>query len=100
MGVDFLLATDPEYQEGKLTGKIAGVPCYQEGKVERLLEWITLHHPSIDPQHCLEQAYFYSDSINDVPLLKRVGNPIVVDPDPKLKDYAENADWPIFSFRQ
>ena len=47
-------------------------------------------HPNL-----LEQATFYSDSSNDLPLLKAVGHPIVVDPDPRLRVTAESFAWPI-----
>lgn len=97
-GIDALMATDPEYIDGKLTGNIAGIPCFQEGKIDRLLAWISEHNHG--DANCLKGAYFYSDSMNDAPLLGKVGNPRVVTPDAKLKAHAESAGWPILDFSQ
>lgn len=96
LGVDIIMATDPEYIDGKLTGNIAGIPCFQEGKIDRLLAWIGEHKNG--DISCLADAYFYSDSMNDAPLLKKVGNPRVVTPDAKLKAHAESVGWPILDF--
>ncbi|GGK84102.1 HAD family hydrolase [Amphritea balenae] len=93
LGVDDTLATDPEQIEGQYTGKIAGTPCFQAGKVERLNSWLN------DNDHSLEGSYFYSDSINDKPLLDLVSNPVAVDPDELLKQAAEANSWPIISLR-
>ncbi|MEJ2680323.1 MAG: HAD-IB family hydrolase [Gammaproteobacteria bacterium] len=96
-GVDVLMGTDPEQINGKYTGKIAGTPCFQTGKIDRLLSWIEAHHAQ--DASCLKHAYFYSDSRNDIPLLERVGNPVAVDPDATLRAHAESHQWPIISFR-
>lgn len=93
LGVDDTLATEPEQIDGRYTGKVAGTPCFQDGKVERLNEWLTT------TQHSLENSYFYSDSINDKPLLDLVTNPVAVDPDDRLKRAAEESGWPIISLR-
>ena len=87
-----LLATLPEYQHGKLTGNITGVPSFQEGKILRLHEWINGRDMP------LNQAYFYSDSFNDLPLLNEVGFPHVVNPDDKLRAFAQEKAWPILDF--
>ena len=93
LGVDDILATDPEIIDGKYTGKIAGTPCFQEGKVARLNQWLT------ENQYSLDGSYFYSDSINDLPLLEVVEKPIAVDADEKLTEIANQRDWPLISLR-
>lgn len=93
LGVDDMLATDPECIDGLYTGAVSGTPCFREGKVVRLHEWLKDH------SHSLSEAYFYSDSNNDLPLLEQVGNPVVVDPDPSLKATAEQRGWPVISLR-
>lgn len=93
LGVDDTLATDPEQIDGRYTGKVAGTPCFQDGKVKRLHAWLE------NNSHSLEGSYFYSDSINDKPLLDLVTNPVAVDPDELLKQAAEENGWPIISLR-
>lgn len=92
-GIDKLLATDPEINESGYTGKVSGTPCYQEGKVERLEEW--LKETGFD----LTGSWFYSDSHNDLPLLNKVDNPIAVDPDETLRKTAEEKGWEVISLR-
>ena len=93
MGIEHLLATEPEIVDGRYTGDIVGVPTYQDGKVIRLKEWLEENGES------LEGAWFYSDSHNDLPLLKLVDNPVAVDPDPTLEQYARDQGWPVMSLR-
>lgn len=92
-GIPNLLATTPELINGQFTGKVDGTPCFQEGKVTRLEQWLQKTGLS------LENSYFYSDSHNDLPLLKLVTYPVAVNPDDTLKQYAENSAWPIISLR-
>ncbi|WP_257264579.1 HAD family phosphatase [Endozoicomonas sp. ONNA2] len=92
--VDTLLAIDLEICDNRYTGNVTGILTYQQGKVHRLQEWLNQH-----PQHSMAGSYFYSDSQNDLPLLKEVDHPVAVDPDPELKSYAELHGWPIISFR-
>jgi len=92
-GIEHLIATTPEMINGKYTGNVNGVPCFQEGKVTRLNEWLTLNNEK------LEGSYFYSDSHNDLPLLKLVDFPVAVDPDEKLRDFADTQKWEIISLR-
>ncbi|CAA6809606.1 MAG: Phosphoserine phosphatase (EC [uncultured Thiotrichaceae bacterium] len=92
-GIPHLLATDPKRENGKYTLEIAGTPCFQEGKVIRLNAWIAKNNES------MEGSYFYSDSHNDLPLLKMVDHPVAVDPDDTLKIYAEENEWQIMSLR-
>ena len=92
-GIDHLLATTPEFVDGRYTGSFKGVPCFQEGKVKLLEDWLGTSNET------LAGSWFYSDSHNDLPLLNRVENPVAVDPDDKLKRYAEQANWPVISLR-
>ena len=93
LGVDDILATDPEIIDNRYTGKVAGIPCYQDGKVKRLQSWLEKNH------HDLTNSYFYSDSINDLPLLETVTHPVVVDGDDRLLAEAQNRNWPCISLR-
>lgn len=88
-----LIATEAEMIDGQYTGKVAGTPSYQQGKVTRLNEWLAEQHIS------LEGSYFYSDSHNDLPLLKLVDHPIAVDPDDTLRQFAEQQSWKVISLR-
>jgi len=92
-GIENLLATDPEIVSGRYTGQVAGTPCFQEGKVSRLHDWLKTH------QHTLEDSYFYSDSQNDLPLLKKVTHPVAVDADETLAAYATKNNWQQISLR-
>lgn len=92
-GIDTLLATTPEFKDGKYTGQFIGIPCFQEGKVIQLEDWLRRTGNN------LENSWFYSDSHNDLPLLTKVSHPVAVDPDSKLRDYAENIGWPVISLR-
>ncbi len=92
-GIENLLATEPERDHSGYTGRVTGVPCFQKGKVIRLNEWLekTGHH--------LQDATFYSDSHNDLPLLNAIEHPIAVDPDHKLRAHAIASGWPVISLR-
>lgn len=93
LGIANLIATEAEIIDGQYTGKVAGTPSYQEGKVTRLNEWLADQHIS------LEGSYFYSDSHNDLPLLKLVDHPVAVDPDDTLRQFAEQQSWKVISLR-
>jgi HAD superfamily hydrolase (TIGR01490 family) len=93
LGIANLIATEAEMIDGQYTGKVAGTPSYQEGKVTRLNEWLAEQHIS------LEGSYFYSDSHNDLPLLKLVDHPVAVDPDDTLRQFAEQQSWKVISLR-
>jgi HAD superfamily hydrolase (TIGR01490 family) len=94
LGIDELLATEPEQIDGRYTGRVSGVPTFQHGKVTRFNDWRTEH--GIDSA---ESTIFYSDSINDLPLLELVDRAVAVDPDEKLRAAAEQRGWPIISLR-
>jgi HAD superfamily hydrolase (TIGR01490 family) len=93
LGVEHLLATECEQVDGRYTGRTTDVPCFREGKVERLARWLK------DTGHSLEGSYFYSDSHNDLPLLQQVSTPVAVDPDDTLRAQAEQAGWQVISLR-
>ena len=93
LAVPHLLATDPEMIKGRYTGRVAGIPCYREGKVERLQHWLK------QTGYNLAESWFYSDSHNDLPLLELVTHPVAVDPDETLADHASAKSWPIISLR-
>lgn len=93
-GINHLLATTAELIGDKYTGKVAGTPCFQEGKITRLKHWLK------ETGHTLENSWFYSDSHNDLPLLKLVDHPVAVNPDNTLKEYADKSHWPIISLRE
>jgi HAD superfamily hydrolase (TIGR01490 family) len=92
-GIDNLLATTPEFINGQYTGGFEGVPCFREGKVTLLKEWLK------NSTETLENSWFYSDSHNDLPLLKLVDYPVAVDPDEKLAIVAKQANWSMISLR-
>ncbi|MBV1787902.1 HAD-IB family hydrolase [Marinobacterium sp. D7] len=93
LGVDGLLATEPERLGDRFTGRVAGTPCFQGGKVERLSRWLE------ETGHSLKESSFYSDSHNDLPLLEQVDFPYAVNPDDKLRQIAVERDWPILDLR-
>lgn len=93
LGVEHLLATEPEVVDGRYTGRVIGIPTFREGKVKALEAWIARH--GID----LAGSWFYSDSHNDIPLLERVEHPVTVDPDATLRRHAEQRGWPVISLR-
>ncbi|MDN6323777.1 MAG: HAD-IB family hydrolase [Halomonas sp.] len=93
LGVDNLIAVNPEVREGRYTGRVSGIPSYREGKVTRLNQWLEQQHISVDG------AWFYSDSHNDLPLLEEIDHPVAVDPDDTLRSIAEERQWRIKSLR-
>lgn len=98
LNVDFILATDAEIIDHHYSGEIVGTPCFQGGKITRLHQWLETA-ADFGFSGNLEGAYFYSDSINDLPLLQQIDNPIAVDPDDALREYAKQHHWPIISLR-
>jgi HAD superfamily hydrolase (TIGR01490 family) len=91
--IPHLLATEAEMLNAHYTGKVSGIPCFQDGKVERLSGWL------VENQQSLQDSWFYSDSHNDLPLLNKVTHPVAVDPDEILERHARNNDWSIISLR-
>ncbi|HET6491408.1 MAG TPA: HAD family hydrolase [Burkholderiales bacterium] len=91
-GIANLIATEPEQRGGEFTGNVRGAPCFREGKVVRLEAWLAERGRTLDS---FRESHFYSDSLNDLPLLARVTHPVTVDPDDTLRAHAEQHGWPI-----
>jgi HAD superfamily hydrolase (TIGR01490 family) len=95
-GIEHLIGTDPEMEGGEFTGAVSGVPSFQEGKVTRLNAWLAERGQTLSN---FKTSYFYSDSHNDLPLMKLVTNPVAVDADHTLTEYAKLHSWPQISLR-
>ncbi len=95
-GIDHLVATEPEEIDGEFTGRVKGVPSFREGKVARVEAWLAEHGLG---WNSFTETWFYSDSLNDLPLLSKVTHPIAVDPDETLKETALERDWMMISLR-
>lgn len=94
LGVDDILATQPERVGDRYTGRYVGTPTFQHGKVKALESWLRTQPKP------LERSWFYSDSQNDLPLLERVDHPVAVDADPILARIASERGWPHISLRE
>jgi len=92
-GIGDLIATEFEIANSKFTGRVLGLPCFREGKLQKVTEWINLNG------YALAESRFYSDSFNDLPLLEKVREAIVVDGDGKLLKEAKKNEWSCLSFR-
>lgn len=93
LGIEDVLAIQLEEQHGFYSGKTRGVLSYREGKATRLWAWAAEHAESV------QDAHFYSDSINDLPLLEQVTHAHVVNPDPLLLEQAQARGWPVLAWR-
>lgn len=91
--IDNLIACEPELIDGQYTGKVTGTPSYAKGKVTRLNDWLK------EVGQTFEESWFYSDSHNDIPLLKEVDHAIAVDADETLIAEANKQNWPVISLR-
>ena len=96
-GVPHLIATEPEAKDGRFTGRVAGVPCFRDGKVKRLEQWLDAQGRRLADY---AESVFYSDSHNDLALLERVTRPVAVDPDERLAAEARRRGWAVLSLRQ
>lgn len=96
LGVHDLIATDLEIRDEVFTGKIAGIPCFQAGKINKLQDWLSAHD---DRSLRLDNSVFYSDSRNDIPLLEAAAEAVAVDPDDTLRAHAVAKGWRIISLR-
>ncbi len=92
LGVD-LVATELEVVDGRLTGRAVEPLCYGDGKRRRAEAYCRRVGAR------LEEAWFYTDSYTDLPVLEAVAHPVAVNPDPRLRRHAERAGWPIVRFR-
>jgi HAD superfamily hydrolase (TIGR01490 family) len=90
--IENLIACEPEMKDGQYTGKVSGTPSYAQGKVTRLNEWLENHEQ-------VEESWFYSDSHNDIPLLKEVDHAFAVDADETLIEEAKKQNWKVISLR-
>ncbi len=95
-GIEHLIATEPATVENNplanFTGEVRGRPNFREGKIQNLHEWLASQKLTLDT---LSRSYFYSDSMNDLPLLEKVSNPIATNPDDRLRHEAIKRNWPI-----
>ena len=94
LGIADLIATEPEERNGEFTGGVSGIPCFREGKVQRLEAWLAQRGGTLNSY---PESWFYSDSLNDLPLLARVTNPVAVDPDATLRAHAQRNRWPVIT---
>jgi len=92
-GISNLIATEPEIRAGRYTGEVKGTPSFQQGKVERLNDWLA------ENGETLQGSCFYSDSHNDLPLLELVERPVAVDADETLLQHARARGWETISLR-
>ena len=93
-GISHLIATIPAQNNGEFTGKPRGLPSFREGKITRVEAWLE----SLGFWWTsFEESWFYSDSLNDLPLLQAVSHPVAVNPDPALLAHATSAAWPILN---
>lgn len=94
-GVANLIAAEPELgADGRITGKLLGVPTSGEGKIIHTQAWLGAMGKSLDS---FQRSYFYSDSQNDIPLLSIVTDPIATNPNARLKAHAHAHGWPIIN---
>ncbi|MBU3612225.1 HAD family phosphatase [Polynucleobacter sp. MG-27-Goln-C1] len=95
-GIKHLVATEPatagDNPLADFTGEVKGIPSFREGKIQRVHDWLATQNLALDQ---LPQSYFYSDSMNDLPLLEKVSNPVATNPDVRLRDEALKRHWPI-----
>jgi HAD superfamily hydrolase (TIGR01490 family) len=90
LGLEGAVATRAELDaEGRYTGRLVGEFCYGAGKV------IEIEKLAAERGYDLERCYAYSDSLSDLPMLERVGNPVVVNPDRELRTLAAERGWPV-----
>ncbi len=93
-GIEHLIATEVEMDGERYTGRSTGIPCFKDGKVRRLQQWLDAQQGSLDG------SWFYSDSHNDLPLLEQVTHAVAVDPDDRLAREARARGWRIISLRE
>ena len=95
-GISHLVATEPATVNNEasqmFTGAVHGIPSFREGKIQRVHDWLASLGQSMEQ---MEKSYFYSDSLNDLPLLEAVSHPIATNPDSRLRAEAEKRQWPI-----
>ena len=92
LGVEELIAVElARDSKGWITGEIAGTPSFKAGKVKRVEAWLSARHKSWQDVHIT----FYSDSLNDLPLLEKAQTPVATNPDARLRQLATDRGWRI-----
>ena len=90
LGFENIVATEVEIIDGVYTGKVYGRPALGQGKLTKVEEWAAQNNIKD-----FKDAIFYSDSINDLPLLSEVGVPIAVNPDDQLRNLSIKNNWEV-----
>lgn len=92
-GIENLIATELERDAtGQFTGIVQGTPAFREGKIERVDAWLATQGRTLAD---FERSTFYSDSMNDLPLLAHVSHPVATNPSPALESHARDSGWPV-----
>ncbi|MBU3605521.1 HAD family hydrolase [Polynucleobacter sp. MWH-Creno-3A4] len=95
-GIEHLIATEPattnDVPLANYTGEVKGIPNFREGKIQNLQNWLASQNLSLSQ---LPYSYFYSDSMNDLPLLEQVSRPVATNPDDRLRHEAKQRGWPV-----
>lgn len=91
-GVAHLVATIPAQEDGRFTGAVRGIPCYRQGKVTRVRDWLESMGLNFSS---FTRSSFYSDSRNDLMLLEQVTDPVATNADPTLTEIAAARGWRI-----
>jgi HAD superfamily hydrolase (TIGR01490 family) len=94
-GIEHLVATEGVIVNGRPTGEIDGLPCFREHKLTRVQQWLAGRDGAPDTIADFDESFFYSDSINDLPLLEAVTHPVAVRPDEHLRVHADKAGWRV-----
>jgi HAD superfamily hydrolase (TIGR01490 family) len=94
-GIEHLIATEGMMIDGRPTGEIDGLPCFREHKLTRVQQWLAGLSTEPDTIAAFDESFFYSDSINDLPLLEAVTNPVAVRPDARLRALAQARGWAV-----
>jgi HAD superfamily hydrolase (TIGR01490 family) len=93
LGIEYLIATIPERDaQGRYTGRMQGTPAFQAGKVLRVRAWLRDMGLQLED---FAESWFYSDSMNDLPLLEVVTHPVAANPSPALRELAQGRGWRI-----
>jgi len=92
LGFEECLVTTCERKAGRYTGRLAGQPCFREGKLSAVERWLDARGLSLSE---LDESWFYSDSHNDLPLLAAVSHPVCVTPDERLRERAVRESWTV-----